>query len=450
MRNWDGKRRDLLKSLGVGLACLPILRAGKTFAAGGPKRLMIITITNGYRQLWWKPMTGDLMTQTLPDSTSPLEPHKKDLLFLPDMSFPSFPGPNGHGAYVTHLTGGPNTEKGEYRQALSASIDQVVGPVLAKAAGLSRATLNLGILIDQARSGEDANSKRCIFRGKDQPITPQQNPFKVYTEIFAGGVSNGNNEANAKKLLARKKSILDYVGADLERFKNRLGTEDKDSIDGHILAIRDLEKQLAAPANPIKCTNVSPAVIDHLDRKNYEKLVKINLDLMLAAIACDVTRTVTIQMAEASGQNINWSYIIPTIKEFPGGFAGGGRNWHDIAHSPVRADGDDKRLIDKWWMTRFAEFLVKAKAIIEPGGNLLDSSVVLFTNPMQEGSTHNSQKMPWILAGSAKGFFKTGQCANSLGKSVSGALGEVCNSLDVPVDYFGNAEYGKIWSGLRA
>jgi hypothetical protein len=50
-KDWSLARRDLLKSLGVGAACLPILQATRSYAQTGgfPKRCMIILLTEGYR-----------------------------------------------------------------------------------------------------------------------------------------------------------------------------------------------------------------------------------------------------------------------------------------------------------------------------------------------------------------------------------------------------------------
>jgi len=73
MNSREMGRRDLLKSLGVGMGCLPLLQSSFASAATTPKRLIIVASTEGYRQQYWRPMDGSLMNQTLPDSSSPLE-----------------------------------------------------------------------------------------------------------------------------------------------------------------------------------------------------------------------------------------------------------------------------------------------------------------------------------------------------------------------------------------
>ena len=49
MKNWDIDRRNLLKSLGIGAACLPILRSSKVWAdTAASKRMLLIHNSEGY------------------------------------------------------------------------------------------------------------------------------------------------------------------------------------------------------------------------------------------------------------------------------------------------------------------------------------------------------------------------------------------------------------------
>ena len=40
---------------------------------------------------------------------------------------------------------------------------------------------------------------------------------------------------------------------------------------------------------------------------------------------------------------------------------------------------------------------------------MLDNSVLLFANNMGEGGSHTNQRLPWIIAGSGGGYFRTGR-----------------------------------------
>ena len=58
---------NLLRGLGLGAACLPLVRGGRARAqvTGTPKhrRLMVIEMTQGLRQTAWKPAEGRLAAQ---------------------------------------------------------------------------------------------------------------------------------------------------------------------------------------------------------------------------------------------------------------------------------------------------------------------------------------------------------------------------------------------------
>jgi hypothetical protein len=426
--------------------------------------LLIVASTEGYRQANWRPKDGSLLTQTLPDSSSPMEPHKADVIFMPGLTHPTFGGPR-HGGFSTQLTAGPNSGVGEYRQAYSPSIDQVVGNLIAASSGVSRATLNLGVMTSQGVTPEGNNSKWCIYKGKDQPVIPEQDPWKTYAQIFAGTAAAPPSATAAPtavtKMMAQQKSILDYVGADLEKFATRLGTDDKAIIGGHLQAIRDLEKELqvlgsSTGANQAQCGTgaITGTAVTTTDALNYAAVLKAQMDLMVVAVKCDVTRVVTLQMVDASGSHIPFNFLAGVGGQGDAGGAVGAslRGWHDLSHNPVTAGVDMKSIVDKFCMGQFASLLARLKAVAEPGGTMLNNSVVLFTNHMEDGSNHDTQKLPWILAGQGQGYFKTGQCALSTGNPIGGVLADAYNAMlpDAPVTYFGDPTYGKPWMGLRA
>jgi hypothetical protein len=450
MNRWELGRRDVLKALGVGMGCLPLLQSSRGSAAASVrKRLIIVAATEGYRQQFWRPMDGPLATQTLPDSSSPLEPHKADLIFLPGLTHPSFTG-GAHGAFPNHLATSNSGVK-EYRVPTSATFDQVVGPALATPNNLQMEALNLGIMSDKGIMGEGANSRYCFAKGKDQIVVPEQDPWKTYARVFAGpGVQPTMPDPAVTRLLNQKKSILDYVGKDLDNFASRVGKDDGDIVRGHLSAIRDLEKDLGRLKDDgATCGDPTAMPVDATMAINYPATMKVSLDLMVAALKCDVTRVAALQMVDAGGANIPWNFL-PGIPEKGTGFHTRLRNWHDMGHNPVMAGADHKRMADKWCMQQLAELIVRMKAIPEEGGTMFSNSVVLWTNHMEDGQNHNCQKLPWILAGQGGGYFKTGQCALSAGKPISGVLADVANALGVPMASWGDPSYGKPWPGLKA
>ena len=438
---WELARRDLLKGIGVGMGMLPLLRASDVWGAElRPKRLIISMSTNGWRQQFWKPQVGSLMTQTLPDISSPLEPHKAQVMFLPDMSQPAYGG-GGHGSYVSCLASGPNDSKGEYRVPFTSTIDQIVGPQLAMNAGLTRVSLPLGLQIEGGNAGIFPSQRMC-WKDRSTPITPEEDIYKAYADVYGGktpvgGGMTADNGAAVRSLMAHKKSLLDYVGKSLEKFRARLGGDDRQTIDSHLGSVRDFERQLSAPrADGASCGAVDPGQpLDSKAAGNYPTLMKLSLDLMVSALRCDVTRVATLAGADASGSNISFKWV-PAAS----------RGWHSMGHSP----GTQKQPADKWIHQQFASLIERLKAVPEPGGTMLDNTIVLWANHMEEGANHNSQKTPWMLAGNVGGYFRMGQCVASAGKPVNGVLYHLCHALGSPVEYVGSPAFGKGWDGLTA
>src|SRR5687767_8629939 len=110
MNKWDISRRDLLKSLGVGAACLPMLRSSDVWADSvASKRMLLIHNSEGYILPQWKPPVGPLAGATFPASTKSLGPFRNELTFVTTLDQPNYPvGYNwAHECYGVIYWGGP-------------------------------------------------------------------------------------------------------------------------------------------------------------------------------------------------------------------------------------------------------------------------------------------------------------------------------------------------------
>jgi len=451
VNKWELSRRELLKQLGVGAACLPLLSATKSYAQPTkfPKRFICHLQTEGYRMASWVPKEGALATQTLPDSTSPLEAWKSELIFLTNLSNPKFPGGArwGHGTYGQIFTAGavdPNSGNGkEYWEPTVLSVDQVVANgIKEKAPHLALPTLPMEVKVG---GGGFPGAKRCFWSGPKQPVTPESDPYKTYAQLFGA-------DPAAAKLVAERRSLLDFVGGDLDRFATRLGTEDRTTIRGHLQTVRDLERRLGGQKGTIGRWSGDPSQpIDIKANANVPLLLTLQFELMVAALKSDVTRVGTMQLGDATGGAIVFDFI-PGVPRMGNGYQPL-RDWHDLGHRPIRdgvPDGDDKAKVDKWTMGKLAELLGLLKGSAEGPGTMLDNTLVLWGNHMEDGENHGAQKIPWILAGSCQGYFKTGRCLTNTGRAINGVLTEVCNAMDVKIETFNDPEHGKPMPELRA
>src|SRR6185503_11807611 len=131
------------------------------------------------------------------------------------------------------------------------------------------------------------------------PNTSQTDPYKLFNSLFSG-TSMPATQVNA--LLARRKSVLDYVGGELTAFSKNLGTDDKSKVQIHLDSIRSLETQLTNPTTttPATCTApvLTPTGLNFSTVSNYPNHVKFMSDLVAAAVICGKARSVTMDLID--------------------------------------------------------------------------------------------------------------------------------------------------------
>jgi hypothetical protein len=384
-------RRALLKTLGVGAALLPMLNneavaattpGGTVGPDGFPKRFICVVMTNGiYQKSWWQPSNGtDLTTGTLLPIMAPLTPFRNKLLIPHNISIQNVFNSNnygGHFGFTCILTG---TQKGT-----SASIDTLIAQATPN---LPNAQLNLGCR---------TSNSHLSYKAGGIGNTPNSSPKNVFNQLFAGA---NLNPAQISNVQARRKSILDLVTTQLTAFQGVVGTDDKIKIQSHLAAIRDIEDSLSGQTTTAGCTTpVVDTTPDFTTTANYPKLVAAQMQLAAAAVTCGISNAVTIELVDDGGGN---SLTFPWLNVSQS-------NYHAIAHLGAGAAAD-KTVIDTWFYQWLAtNLLAPLDAAVEGSGTALDNSCVLVANDMQEGNTHYDKNVPWLIAGSCGGFFKTGR-----------------------------------------
>lgn len=451
-------RRRFLQGMGLGAGMLPLLGPDKAFGqAGFPRRLLIVVQTNGTISSDFFPTgTGsDLAALTFPAITKPLEKHRGDLLFIENLEmkiFNELPEKNGggHDNYGVMFTG----EKGEQRNLgdprgfrppfpIKPSIDAFIHEGLMRK-GVLAPKLHLGVQIENAGT----NQKRCFWRGKDQSVSPENNPTKVAATLLGGGAMG---TPDLERAYQERRMLLDFVGRDVDRFSKRLGGEEKAKVEAHLKSVQDIEGQLKAlaAAGPLKCMAATGAILDDPKAQpdaRYKDIMNLQLELAVSALACNATRVATVQLNNGHGNGVVYSWLGIEGK----GMEFGVRDSHDLAHRPG-AGNADKIKVENWYAQQFAALIDKMKAVKEGNGKtLLDHTAILWVNHMGSGGGHSSTKLPWVIAGSCGGYFKTGQFRRGTAVPTNGVLHALANAMETPAPHFGDPAYGAELSGLHA
>lgn len=336
----------------------------------------------------------------------------EDELGKPGALKPGGPHMKGPGAMLTggSLAAGSFTGSGgPAGWADRQSVDQFIAERIG-ADGLQFKSLEFGVRI------EGQEPLRVIsYRGLNQPNTAVDDPFAMYTRIF----ENANlSDDELKKLLAERQSVLDFIKDDIGRLQTRVSSEDKAKLEAHLGGIRNIEQRLQNTTSACKPITM-PAKYNHRDMAMFPEVGRLQTDLMLLAHTCGMTRVSTFMWANAD----SWQY-------FP--WIGVNEEHHELSHA---GDGDavatEKLVkINVWHSEQFKYVLDSLAAVTEPdGSNMLDNSLVLWGNELGAGNTHSYTDIPWVLAGSAGGYFKTGRQLNYQNVPHNNLLVSVCNAM---------------------
>lgn len=412
-------RRDLLRALGIGAAFMPILSSEEApaQAAGARKRLVTVTWGNGLVPEDFYP-SGN--TITIGETLKSLEPWQDKLIIIEGldlkvMSDYSERKWDGHFTYPTLLTG--TSDPGfEVRKAHGPSLDQFVADELVKK-GIKTQLPN--IYMGVRTSGDSSPSS---WKGANQPNTPETNPQRLFDKLFAGV---GMPVEMVDALRERRASVLDYVAKDLEAFGANMGTDDKFKIQAHLQSIREIEMRLSGPAPGAECA--PPSLTDGGDTPAQMKNV---FDLAAAALICDATRVVNIEMytdGGADGNSFSWLGI--------------NRDYHAVAHDGSAAYAEKKK-IDGWIFSQIAGMVGQLAAAMEGDKSVLDNSAILTCNDMEEGASHSVEHIPFSVIGSCGGYLKTNQALHLNSEPHNLLLATLCNAMDVPVEGFGQKYMG--------
>lgn len=403
-------RRTVLKGLGCALS-LPLLEgmlpraAAAQAAASRPVRMAFLFVPNGINMEGWTPKSAGAGYE-LPQILQALQPHQGDFNVLTGLAQKhaeaNGDGPGDHArSSAAWLTGvQPKKTAGSDIRA-GISVDQV-----AALSAIGRSTkfpsLELGCergaLAGDCDSGYScAYSSSIAWRSESTPVAKEVSPRMVFERLFGSGDALESAQSRAKRQLHRQ-SILDFVAEDAESLMGRLGQRDQKKLDEYFTAVREIEKRLiqaeSDAAHAVLAGAKAPAPGVPLDRGQHIRLMG---DMMILAFQADLTRVCTFMFAN-EGSNRPYREI---------GISDG---HHDISHHGGKADKlSQKMSIDRYHTEQFAYILKRMKEIEEPGGTLLDNSMLVYGGGISDGNRHNHDDLPVLLAGKGGGRLPSGR-----------------------------------------
>ena len=149
---------------------------------------------------------------------------------------------------------------------------------------------------------------RMSYSGPGVYVTPEDNPVAAWKRLFGGLAMQGGG---VDKVLARRKSILDLVRSEIGDLKGRIGAADRPKLEQHLDALRKTEQGLDGGGVGMGCTTPgAPPATDVYNYANLPAVGKAQLDLMVTALSCGLTRVASIQFAHTvAPQVLAWDPV---------------------------------------------------------------------------------------------------------------------------------------------
>jgi hypothetical protein len=439
-------RRSLLSGLAVGAGMLPFERLALAGSeATVPQRLMIFMQNNGTQQANFWPADSQLRSPIL------------DALFVD----PVTQNENGlrqktnliKGVYVPYDANGTNSNEhdmgfarmftGEKLLSIggqpwggAVSVDQI----LAKAWGID--SLTLAVLASQTEPHpHNGYRHRASFSYLGPGIIkqPRLDPLSVFNYLFSA-----NTGSNSHRI-----SVLEAVAGNLSEVSARLGASERQKLDYHLTAIRDVQRRLVAvpsctaPATPADYLAADPNAEVNTDT-HIPGLVDNLIDLAGLALSCGITRIASMQFGYCGGV-WRFRWVDPPIN----------MNCHaDVAHLDTSDAGstpeNTARLVqmNRYYASRVARLATALDAIPEGSGTMLDNTLIVWANEFGRGD-HNQENVPIVLIGKASGALPAGGRLVDRGRQVFNRLGcTLLNLFGVNAAGFGDVPDCGVFQGL--
>ncbi|MEM9453077.1 MAG: DUF1552 domain-containing protein [Myxococcota bacterium] len=425
-------RRALLGSLGATAALAPFVPLLETQAAEGPPlRLCLMFSANGTIRDAWLP-SGSVNDFVLGPILSPLESIRDEIVVIDGLRYNNGGAGNRHMSGPSKFTCGTGLlDGGEFSGGGDASsgwgggtsIDQVYAEQSGKQTPFK--SLELGVRVNSANP-----RTRLSYSGPNQPIPPESDPSEVFGRLFA---EFGQDQATIAKLKAERRSVLDVVKSQADALEQKLGSADREKLEAHLDGLGEIEKRLDLDSNVGAACEV-PDIgdpPDHNSSANYPEITRLQLDLLVMAFACDLTRSSTFMWnGSTSGQTFPWLDI--------------SESHHDLSHEGDSNEDAQNKLvqINTWYAEQFAYFVDRLRQIPEGDGTMLDNTIVLWGNELGKGNNHTHNQIPFVMAGGRNTGITPGRFLQFDGVENNRLLVSVLNALGIDVDTYGELDNG--------
>ena len=244
-----------------------------------------------------------------------------------------------------------------------------------------------------------------------------RDPRKMYRRLFS------------TQQLERNRDITSLVLEDAKSLQRSLNATDRVKFEEYFDSVRSIEKQMQRLEEMrAELTNVDfeepPEA--YLPRGDY---IRLMCDLLVTAIQTGLTNVATLMVGP---ERWDTPYMFDGLFNKP-------RSHHQMSHNQTKMI-DDLLKVDRFHMEQFAYLLRRLRASNDAdGSSLLDNTLVTYGSGLGDGSTHQYNDLPIVMAGGGERV-KTGLHVNMPeGTPLSNLWLTQAKLLQVPMDSFADS-----------
>ncbi|AQT62021.1 DUF1552 domain-containing protein [Cellvibrio sp. PSBB023] len=345
---FDKERRDFLKvvkhaGIAAGLIQASSILAGVMLArtaeaqTGTPTKHCLVFSGGGCHPTRWFPSGS-----TLPAQSAPLQSHYSRIALLRNASLSGA----GHGVMFHRFNNGSWSE-----DSFDVNLGRTIG------ANYPVKYLNVGTTAESALSREG-------FTGRPLITSPQA----ALDVLFSGGGGGGGGSGTAPR-----QSVVDLHYAAINSLRTKLGQHEKDKLDSHFTAIREIETAIDNGNSSGSCPQLS-----NTTASGFDATAKLHADIVALALSCNLTASVSI----AFGTDAHTHFLDVLGRESHQSHHNQGNMPAAYTEDIVYMQGLTKYLLDK----------------INDRG-LFGSTIVTQVSDMGDADSHGNSNVPMLVAG---------------------------------------------------
>ena len=333
-----------------------------------------------------------------------LNPYLQKLLLIRGLDF--LPDTNHNdGGMLGHYAGGSISDQAGNIEPF-ATIDQVLAysDKFYPTAPLGGRSLHLS----PGRSNTFSFTNDGNPGGSISQVIADTDPRVAFDRIFANYTPPGEEPMVNPNLKLVDRVYQDYTSA---RDGKNLSSADRQTLERHMSFLSELQTRLMGGTVSPGCMppEAPPSgQVQGVDVEQIRAAYELMIDVAVAALQCDLTRIVTLDVYKAigqvSGSDQGFEHSCASCEGNPNP-----TDWHRSAHDWDQMGQREKVVSINEWIAREVFVKIVEKLDVEEAGGetYLDNSLVFWGNEL--GMNHLNYSVPTLLAGSAGGYLETGR-----------------------------------------